>query len=100
MTGPLAGPPEPPPRRRVDPLLPVLLGVAVGIGIAALHRPRAGMYVVAAALGAGAVVRLVARPRAAGSLVVRGRHLDVVVLTVLAVAVAVLAAVTPLRGTG
>jgi hypothetical protein len=78
----------------------VLLGVAAGVGVAALRQPRVGMYVVAAALAVGALVRLFVRPRTAGSLVVRSRHLDVVVLTALAVAVAVLAAVTPLHGTG
>jgi hypothetical protein len=56
------------------------------------------MYVVAGALGLGALLRLVLRPRAAASLVVRGRHFDVFVLAALAAAIAVLAAVTPLRG--
>jgi hypothetical protein len=64
-----------------------------------LHQLRAGLYVIAAGLGAAAALRLFLRPRAAGSLVVRSRQADVVVLTALAVAIAVLAAVTPLAGT-
>jgi hypothetical protein len=41
------------------------------------------------------VLRLVLRPRAAGSLVVRSRQLDVLVLMTLAITTGVLAAVTP-----
>jgi hypothetical protein len=40
-------------------------------------------------------LRLVLRPRQAGSLVVRSRQVDVVILGGLAVAVGVMAAVTP-----
>ena len=88
--------PVPPPvHRRPDPMLLVVAGVAVGVGIAAWHRPQPGMYVVAAALALGAVLRLLLRPRAAGSLVVRSRRVDVTLLGLLAVAVGVLAAVTP-----
>lgn len=108
MTGPAAGRatgaprgPDPErPRRRLDPLYVVLLGVAGGIALIASHRLRPGMYVVAGALALGAVLRLVLRPRAAASLVVRGRQIDVVVLAALAAAIAVLASVTPLHGTG
>jgi hypothetical protein len=85
----------PPVRRRPDPMLLVVAGVAVGIAVAALHRPQPGMYIAAVALAAGAVLRLVLRPRTAGSLVVRSRRVDVAVLALLAVAVGVLAAVTP-----
>ena len=88
------------PHRRLDPLWPVVLVVGAGIVLVALHRLRPGMYVVAAGLAAGAALRLVLRPRAAGSLVVRGRHVDVAVLALLAVGIAVLAAVTPLRALG
>lgn len=88
---------EPVPKRPVDPLLAVLAGVAAGIAVVVLHRPRLGLYVVAIALAAGAVLRVVLRPRAAASLVVRNRQLDAIVLAALAVAVAVLAAVTPLH---
>lgn len=86
---------QPPLRRRHDPMLLVIIGVAVGIALAAAHHPQPGMFVVAAALGAGAVLRLVLRPRSAGTLVVRSRQLDVLVLATLATAIGVIAAVTP-----
>lgn len=76
-------------------MLGVILGVAAGVAIAAARHPQPGMYVVAAALGLGAVLRLFLRPRAAGSLVVRSRQLDVLVLATLAIAIGVIAAVTP-----
>jgi hypothetical protein len=85
------------PRRSVDPLLAVLVGVAGGIALVAMDLLRLGLFVVSGALAVGAVLRLLLRPRSASSLVVRGRHLDVFVLATLAVAVAVLAAVTPLH---
>ena len=72
--------------------------IAAGIATLALHRLRAGMYVIAAGLAVAAVLRLLLRPRAAASLVVRSRQTDVVILAALAVAIAVLAAVTPLAG--
>lgn len=81
--------------RRLDPMLLVAGGVAVGILVAALHHPQPGMYVVAGALGLGAVLRLVLRPHNAGSLVIRSRHVDVALLALLAVSVGVIAAVTP-----
>lgn len=86
------------PRRRIDPLAPVVLVVAAGVAIAALHHPRTGMWVVAGGLAGGALLRLVLRERDAGSLVVRVRRIDVVVLAGLAVALGVLAAVTPFPG--
>jgi len=82
-------------RRRIDPLAPVALIVAVGVLIAALHHPRSGTWVACGGLSAAAVLRLVLSPRNAGLLVVRNRRVDVVVLTSLAVALGVLAAVTP-----
>jgi Na+/proline symporter len=91
--------PGPPPARRArDPLVLLVVGVAAGIVVAALRRPQPGMFVVAATLALGGVLRLVLRPRDAGSLVVRTRRVDVTVLFGLAVAVAVLAAVTPFPG--
>jgi hypothetical protein len=79
-------------------LLAVVVVVAAGIATLALHRLRAGMYLIAGGLALGALLRLLLRPRAAGSLVVRSRYWDVVVLAALAVAIAVLATVTPLAG--
>jgi len=87
--------PPPPTRRRIDPLAPVAAVVAVGIGIAALHHARVGMWVAAGGLAGAALLRLVLRERDAGSLVVRIRRIDVVVLAGLAIALGVLAAVTP-----
>jgi hypothetical protein len=82
-------------RRRPDPLAAVVLTVIVGVFIAAVHHPRTGMYVVTGGLGAAALLRLVLSPRNAGSLVVRGRQVDVVVLVGLAVALGIVTAVTP-----
>ena len=89
--------PGPPPRHG-DPLLAVVVIVGAGIATVALHRLRTGMYIVAAGLGLAVVLRLLLRPRAAASLVVRSRQADIVVMAALAVAIAVLAAVTPLAG--
>jgi hypothetical protein len=69
--------------------------VAIGVLVAALHHPQIGMYIAAGGLAAGAAMRLVLRERDAGLLVVRRRRVDVVVLGGLALALAVLAAVTP-----
>jgi hypothetical protein len=82
-------------RRRFDPLAVVVATVIVGVVIAAFHHPRSGMWVVSAGLALGAVLRLVLSPRDAGLLVVRKRRLDVAVLACLALALGVLAAVTP-----
>ena len=91
---------EAPRLRRIDPLLGVALGVGAGIVVAALRQPQAGMFLTAGALAVGAFLRLVLRPRAAGSLVVRSRQVDVVVLGGLAIAIGVLAAVTPFPSGG
>jgi hypothetical protein len=100
-----AGPPQPTgpqpeaplraPRRRIDPLALVVGCAAVGVLIAAVHHPRTGMYVVCGSLAAGGLLRLLLSPRNAGLLVVRKRRVDVVVLLGLALALGVLAAVTP-----
>ncbi|HVX71066.1 MAG TPA: DUF3017 domain-containing protein [Mycobacteriales bacterium] len=85
----------PPPRRRIDPLAVVTLLVAGGLVVAGFHQPQIGMWIVCAALAAGAVLRLVLRERDAGSLVVRFRRLDVLIMAGLAITLGVLAAVTP-----
>jgi hypothetical protein len=87
-------------RRRLDPLLLVVAGVAAGIVIAAFHRPKTGTWVICVSLSVAAVLRLVLRSRDAGMLVVRSRRVDVLVLAGLAVAVGVLAAVTPFPPNG
>ena len=102
MTGPASGgqeqpdaPESAPPRRVRDPMWPILACVLVGVGLAAIHQPRAGLFLISGALAAAAICRLLLRPRAAGSLVVRNRQVDVGVLAALATAIAVLASVTP-----
>jgi hypothetical protein len=87
--------PQHSPRRRFDPLAVVAATVLVGVFIAWLHHPRTGMFVACGGLGAGALFRLVLSPAHAGLLVVRKRRVDVVILVGLAVALGVLAAVTP-----
>lgn len=91
-----SSPPDPP-ARRPDPLWAVLVGVLAGIILAVLNQPRIGMWLVAGTLAVASVARLVLRKRDAGSLVVRSRELDVLALAILAAAIAVLAAVSPLR---
>jgi Protein of unknown function (DUF3017) len=94
-TGPQPGAPLRAPKRRIDPLAFVVGCAAIGVLIAALHHPRTGMFVVCGALAAGGLLRLLLSPRNAGLLVVRKRRVDVVVLLGLALALGVLAAVTP-----
>jgi hypothetical protein len=90
---------QPPrPRRRIDPLVGVSVLVAVGLLVAAFHQPQVGIWIVCAALAAGAVLRLVLRERDGGSLVVRSRRLDVLVMAGLAITLGVLVAVTPFPG--
>jgi hypothetical protein len=90
---------QPPrPRRRVDPLAGVTVLVVIGLVVAAFHQPQIGIWIVCVALAGGAVLRLVLRERDAGSLVVRARRLDVVIMASLAIALGVLAAVTPFPG--
>jgi Protein of unknown function (DUF3017) len=84
------------PRRRIDPLVAVVITVGVGIGLVAFRHPRAGIWVVSGGLAGGALLRLLLSPRSAGLLVVRTRRVDVVVLGGLALALGVLAAVTHL----
>lgn len=89
-----------PVRRSPDPLLLILAGNAAGVGLMVDRRVQIGLYVCAASLVLAAVLRLALRPRAAGNLVVRSRHVDVAVLLAAATAVAVLAAVTPFPHSG
>lgn len=83
--------------RRIDPVWGIVIGVATGVGLAADHRPRTGMWLVAGTLVVAALARLLLSSGDAGSLVVRNREIDVTVLLLLAVAIGVLAAVSPLR---
>jgi hypothetical protein len=82
----------------VDPLAVITVAVAVGIGFVALHHPRIGTWVASGGMTAAALLRLVLSPRNAGSLVIRRRRIDVIVLGGLAIALGVLAVVTPFTG--
>ena len=74
----------------------VLIAMAVGIGITWLaHDWRLGIQVVAGALAAASALRLVLPQRDAGMLAVRPRPVDVVVVGAIAVALFVLAEITP-----
>jgi hypothetical protein len=74
----------------------VLLAVLVGLALVGQDHWRRGLLLAGFGLLGGAVLRLVLPGRAAGLLAVRGRVFDVVVLTVLGVAVIVLTTSVPL----
>jgi Protein of unknown function (DUF3017) len=82
-------------RPEVDALTVVVGVVALGVLIAALHHARIGMFVACGGLVLGALLRLILSPRNAGSLVVRRRRVDVVVLAGLALVLGIFAAITP-----
>ncbi len=88
--------PAPPPQR-LWPLLVVVAGVLLGLGLAVVGETtwRVGSVVVGLALLAGAVERAVLSDRAAGLLQVRGKTFDVVVLGGTGLAVVALALVVP-----
>jgi hypothetical protein len=76
---------------REAPLLGVLGLVAAGLAVGALHRWRAGVLLVAAALLAACVLRLALPARRSGLLVVRSKRVDVAVLALLGSALMALA---------
>lgn len=84
---------------RVTNELPAATVVLAGLGgifyAAVLHHWRRGLYVVAAALLLGAVLRLVLPTRRIGSLAVRTKSVDVVTLLALATGLALLAGAVP-----
>jgi hypothetical protein len=82
---------------RPGALVPVLVGAGVLVAVLAglLVGFRATGLLLAAVLGGCAVARLLLPLRVVGALAVRSRGTDVVTLTVLAVAVAVLALTAP-----
>lgn len=84
---------------RVANELPAIAVVTAGLaGIvyaAALHHWRRGLYLVAAALMLGAILRLVLPTRRIGSLAVRSKTVDVLTLLVLGVGLALLAGAVP-----
>lgn len=77
------------------PALVVLLVVAGGLVVAALHHWRAGAFVIGLAMLVAAGLRLTLRERQAGLLVVRSRGVDATVLLVLGFALVTLANTIP-----
>lgn len=75
--------------------LAVLLTTIAGVVVAGVSDWRTGVRLIAGALTAAAVLRLVLRDRDAGMLAVRHRALDVAILVVIAGALFVLAASIP-----
>lgn len=77
------------------PAVAVVLVGLVGVVAAAQHHWRKGLYLVAAALLLGALLRLALPTRRAGTLAVRTKPVDVATLAILAVGVALLAGAVP-----
>lgn len=77
------------------PALAVVVVGLAGIVAAAQHHWRKGLYVVAAGLLLGALLRLVLPTRRAGTLAVRSKAVDVATLALLAAGVALLAGAVP-----
>ncbi|AQP51632.1 DUF3017 domain-containing protein [Tessaracoccus flavescens] len=77
------------------PLIIVVAVVLAAVVFAALGFWRRSALLFAAALGLGAVLRLVLPRRIAGLLVVRRRWIDVTVMAVMAIATAAIAFIVP-----
>jgi hypothetical protein len=79
------------------PLLIVVGGVVLGLGIAVLSEDswRLGCLVIGCSLGVGAVERLALPRRDAGLLQVRGRAFDIAVLALTGAAIIALAILVP-----
>lgn len=93
-----AGHPLPPIRpwpRRQWPLLVVLTGAVVSLGVAVVVDFRPGMVLLAGSVLLAALFRLVLTTRRAGLLVLRGRMTDVVTLTTMGLGILVLALAIP-----
>ncbi len=93
-------PPEEPPRRYPSTIggglyLVVLLGVGVGLVVVTLADWRLGIRIAAGSLIFGAMCRLLLPTQHAGMLAVRNRWFDAVLLTLLGVAMIVLATSIP-----
>jgi Protein of unknown function (DUF3017) len=87
-------------RMRVEPILIVLIVVAVGLVLIWAHHPRKGLALVATAFAGAGLGRLLLSPRSAGLLVVRSRALDVALLLVVAAAIAALAVIQVFPSSG
>jgi hypothetical protein len=82
---------------RAWPVVVVLLGVVAGLVIALVWDSgwRLGCLVIGGSLGLGAIERIAMPSRDAGLLQVRSKAFDVGMLTMLSVAIIVLAVVVP-----
>ncbi|MGO1974046.1 MAG: DUF3017 domain-containing protein [Propionibacteriaceae bacterium] len=92
-------PPAPPTRGTSNPtqwpLLIIVAGVVVGLGIAVLGEWRMGALVIGTSLTIGAVERTLLTRRAAGMLQVRSKAFDVILLLAMGVGIIVLAILVP-----
>lgn len=91
---------EPAPDRSSSPWALVIIGIGVlaGLGYAVFggeNAWRTGCVIIGAALGVGALLRLVLPKSAAGLLAVRGRAFDVFFLVLGGAAIIVLALLVP-----
>ena len=82
---------------RAWPVVLVLLGIVAGLVIAVVWESgwRLGCLVIGGSLGVGAIERIAMPSRDAGLLQVRSKAFDVGMLTMLSVAIIVLAVVVP-----
>ncbi len=78
--------------RLLGPWVVLPVGVTAAVVAVTLDQLRAAGYLLAAGLGAAAVLRAVLPARAAGAVAVRSRAVDVLLLAGAAVAAATLAA--------
>lgn len=79
------------------PLMIVIVGVAVGLGVAMIGEDtwRLGCLIIGSALGVGAVERIALPTKEAGLLQVRSRGFDITVLALAGAAIIALAIVVP-----
>lgn len=102
---PVPGPPVPPPRGaervRARPVVPrwlsrlpyafVLCGVAAGLAVVATDHFRPGSMLIAVSVLIGALARMVLPESQVGMLAVRGKWLDVLLMTAAAVGITLVA---------
>ena len=81
------------------PLLLVLVGVAVGLGMVAIEHWRRGLVVIGISLMAAGLLRLLLPVRRVGFLAVRSRPVDVVLLAGVGAAVVAVALAISADGT-
>lgn len=81
-----------------EPLVWLLVVLTAGLVLIRADHTRLGLVVIVAAVGLGALLRLVLSPHAAGLLAVRTRAFDVAVLGSLALGLGVVLAVVPFHG--